>query len=98
MNQVEISIAGIETPPWLSRVELFCLKSLEYLEITNWEVSILLCNDEFIHDLNYRFRQQDSPTDVLTFSQSGLEHNWSSEDDEDIIRNIIKSQNLLLLI
>lgn len=33
------------------------------------EVSILLTDDEFVHDLNLRYRGYDKPTDVLTFAQ-----------------------------
>jgi probable rRNA maturation factor len=32
------------------------------------EVSILLTDDEFVHDLNLRYRGYDKPTDVLSFA------------------------------
>jgi probable rRNA maturation factor len=32
------------------------------------EVSIVFCNDTFIHELNKRYRGIDAPTDVLSFS------------------------------
>jgi probable rRNA maturation factor len=34
------------------------------------ELSVVLCDDSFIQDLNLRYRQKDKPTDVLSF---GLE-------------------------
>lgn len=33
------------------------------------ELSVLLCNDEFIRELNKDWRDEDHPTDVLSMSQ-----------------------------
>ncbi len=33
------------------------------------EVSVLLTNDDVVHDLNHRYRGYDKPTDVLSFAQ-----------------------------
>lgn len=33
------------------------------------EISVLLCDDAEIHDLNREYRGKDKPTDVLSFSQ-----------------------------
>jgi len=35
----------------------------------NLELSVLLCDDSFMRDLNRRFRDKDEPTDVLAFGQ-----------------------------
>ncbi len=35
------------------------------------ELSVLLCDDEFIRELNAQWRQKDIPTDVLSFSMGG---------------------------
>lgn len=45
---------------------------LDVLDCNPTELSILLCGDSFIRDLNCRFRGIDLPTDVLSFEQSGL--------------------------
>ncbi|HKL85149.1 MAG TPA: rRNA maturation RNase YbeY [Treponemataceae bacterium] len=70
---------SIETPSWIGNVEPFILRVLDRLDIDNWEISILFCNDAFITDLNIKYRKIDAPTDVLSFEQ-GDEY----IDDDDI--------------
>jgi probable rRNA maturation factor len=36
--------------------------------VSGAELSVVLCGDDEIHDLNRRFRRKDKPTDVLSFS------------------------------
>lgn len=36
------------------------------------ELSLLLCDDDFIRDLNARFRKKSEPTDVLAFEQESM--------------------------
>ena len=43
--------------------------------IDNIEISILLCNDDFIQDLNQQYRNQDKPTNVF----AELLHSFSHE-------------------
>jgi probable rRNA maturation factor len=69
MNRVMISWEGVAKPVWTARAAAFCKKVLRKLALDNWELSIVLCNNEFIRDLNKRFRQKDEPTDILSFSQ-----------------------------
>jgi len=38
------------------------------------EVSVLLCGDPFIQDLNKQYRGLDKPTDVLSFAQDDPEY------------------------
>jgi len=70
---------GIARPSWIDLVEPFVVRVLERLDIDNWELSILFCNDTFIADLNKKYREIDGPTDVLSFEQ-GDEY----IDDKDI--------------
>lgn len=70
---------GMSRPDWLEKVSPFVTKVLERLDIDNWELSILFCQDPFIQTLNKQYRDIDSPTDVLSFEQ-GDEY----IDDEDI--------------
>ena len=37
------------------------------MEENNYEISLLITNDETIHQLNKEYRQKDKPTDVLSF-------------------------------
>ncbi|MDP2313031.1 MAG: rRNA maturation RNase YbeY [Pseudomonadota bacterium] len=41
---------------------------LKHLGMPKAELSILLCDDEFIRGLNAQWRQKDEPTDVLSFA------------------------------
>ena len=41
---------------------------LEHLDLSEAELSILLCSDEIIRELNSRYRAKDRPTDVLAFA------------------------------
>ncbi len=68
MNTVEVSVEGIEAPEWLNTAARFCEKVLEKLNIDGWEVSLLFCDDGFIHELNRQYRGKDEPTDVLSFA------------------------------
>ena len=45
-------------------------KTLEYMKITNpCEVSVLICSNDEIRELNKEYRDKDSVTDVLSFPQ-----------------------------
>jgi probable rRNA maturation factor len=46
-------------------------KLLALLELEAAELSIVLCDDEFIRELNRTYRGRDLPTDVLSFPQDG---------------------------
>eukprot|EP00960_Hanusia_phi_P031370 749263-Hanusia_phi.AAC.5 len=48
----------------------------------NVELSIVLCSDEWIRDLNKKWRQKDAPTDVLSFPQ---------ETDDGILGDLVIS-------
>jgi probable rRNA maturation factor len=68
-NEVEISVEGIGTPPWLDRARDFALAVLSRLGKEGWDLSILVCDDSFIRGLNRQYRDKDEPTDVLSFEQ-----------------------------
>jgi probable rRNA maturation factor len=74
VNSVDVSSESVEPPSWLPGAEHFVHAVLSRLGIRGWEVSVVFCNDEFIHDLNSSYRGIDAPTDVLSFSQIDFEH------------------------
>ena len=47
----------------------FAEGALDALGRSSAELSVLLCDDGFMRDLNLRFRGIDAPTDVLSFEQ-----------------------------
>jgi probable rRNA maturation factor len=65
-----------------------CARSLGYLGKTEAEVSILLCDDALIRDLNREYRHLDRPTDVLSFSMSEGE---VLEGDSHLLGDIVIS-------
>jgi probable rRNA maturation factor len=67
---------GVEPPGWLDNFVTFCRSALDQLGYEGWEVSVILCDDEFIRRLNRDYRGKDEPTDVLSFPQ----HESAGED------------------
>lgn len=67
MNRVALQYESIDEPAWLDRLESFALRVLDYLEKDAWDLSVLLCNDAYIQELNVQYRNKDEATDVLSF-------------------------------
>lgn len=66
-NIVEVTRKKMRTGPAPSTVKKRAEKILTELHCNGCELSVVLCNDEFIHGLNKEFRDKDTPTDVLSF-------------------------------
>jgi probable rRNA maturation factor len=69
VNEVSVSFIGTEKPVWARRVSRLCGRILDLLNLDDWEVSLLICDDEKMRELNKRYRGRDSSTDVLSFGQ-----------------------------
>lgn len=69
MNEVSVSTEGVTEPTWVGEARAFALRALGRLGKEDWDLSILLCGDELIADLNLRYRSKEGPTDVLSFEQ-----------------------------
>ena len=72
MNNVEVNSMHIELPDWSGRLLDFAYRVLDDCDEDGWDLSLLLCDDAFIRQLNAEYRGKDEPTDVLSFSQDGL--------------------------
>ena len=78
MNRVYVAMQdGVNEPDWFENVEPFVQKALCELKYDGEEISMLLCNDEYMQQLNKEYRQIDSATDVLSF-----ENDEEYEDEE----------------
>lgn len=72
MNVVEIRVINVDNPIWMSELERFCLGVIEEIGKEGWSVSVVICDDEFIRDLNETYRGISKPTDVLSFPQEAF--------------------------
>ncbi|BDU63254.1 endoribonuclease YbeY [Candidatus Borrelia fainii] len=76
-EELNLWAEGVEFKHWDAYYD-FILSVLDFLCIKEYELSIILCNNEYIQKLNSQFRQKSEPTDVLSFNylkESGqIEH------------------------
>ena len=80
-NNILISVyEGTKEPEWLDKVEPFIQKVLEKCGFDGEEISVLFCNDDFIHQLNSEYRKIDNATDVLSFENGD---NYTDEDGNE---------------
>lgn len=78
MNRVYVAMQeGVDDPDWFERVEPFVNKVMGELKFDGEEISMLLCNDTYMQELNKTYRNIDSTTDVLSF-----ENDEEYEDEE----------------
>ena len=78
MNRVYVAMQeGIDEPDWFESVEPFVNKVMGELKFDGEELSMLLCNDTYMQELNKTYRNIDSTTDVLSF-----ENDEEYEDEE----------------
>jgi len=68
VNRVQISAADAPLPQWSKSLRKFALKVLDRLGRDKWDLSVLLCGDKTIGELNSRYRGKKEATDVLSFS------------------------------
>ena len=67
MNTVDCSVENIEFD--VRPIEETAHAVLTFLNLEGVELSIVICDNAFIHILNRDYRGKDRPTDVLSFAQ-----------------------------
>jgi probable rRNA maturation factor len=82
---IDLRLEGVDDPVG---VEAIAARALEALELSDAELSIVLCDDAFIHPLNRDYRGKDRPTDVLSFPQREGEE---SDPDDPVLGDIVLS-------
>jgi len=91
-NLVLISCEDIDEPVWIAEMEQTAYSALALLNIKNWELSLVFCNDTLIRELNARYRDKDEATDVLSFSQDAdISQSETGPDGRIIAGDIIIS-------
>ncbi len=65
---VDVALHGVDFP--VQPLADYAQTVLTAQGIEKAELSILLCDDEFIQALNARYRNQDAATDILSFSMN----------------------------
>ena len=66
-RSVEVALHGVPRPGWTRRLASFCAGALREAGAGSWELSVLLCDDRRMTELNSRYRGKNRPTDVLSF-------------------------------
>jgi probable rRNA maturation factor len=85
MNHVDINAEGAALPDWAEAAATFTTAVCDTLQCENWDTSVLFCDNNFIQELNHRFRNKDEPTDILSFplgetiSENGEKHYASGD-------------------
>ncbi|RKX88417.1 MAG: rRNA maturation RNase YbeY [Spirochaetes bacterium] len=92
MNRVEISVSSVSIPDCLEKLEKFFEEIMDLLGLSDSEVSVLLCDDATILNLNSKYRGIDKPTDVLSFCQhENSMGNFTGSEIPDLLGDIVVS-------
>jgi probable rRNA maturation factor len=86
---VELAVVGVLGEELdLSGLESTAVRALQSLKLGAVELSLVLCDDSMIHQLNRDYRGKDSPTDVLSFSQREGE---LADQDDPVLGDVVIS-------
>ncbi len=70
MTSVDVSTEVAEPPDWLPDTQDMASRILAAIGVTSYSLSVVLCDDARITEVNNQYRGVDDATDVLTFSQN----------------------------
>lgn len=82
MNDVTLIYQGIESVDFENKLLSFVDMVFSDLKINNWEISLTICDNNYIQNINKEYRNKDKPTDVITFVMSDEPFPVSMNDDE----------------
>lgn len=86
-RSVALTVDGVPRPSWAARLTRFCSIALAAAGFAAWEISILLCDDGRMQELNSRYRGKDRPTDVLSFGDEP--HTRPTAEADRVVRGDI---------
>ena len=95
MNEIDVIAQMEPEPDWLENLEGFTAAVLDREGLSNWEISLTLCHDPYIKELNSLYRGKDEPTDVLSFCQNEGETGFQSNSDLIPAGDIVISMDTL---
>ena len=84
---VDLSLAGGASGSFPELVEA-AHQLLRSTDLGSAEISIVVCDDPFIHQLNREYRGKDAPTDVLSFAQREGE---GADPDDWVLGDVVIS-------
>ena len=85
-NKVDFSTELEET------INIVIEKTFEYEDVEPRNVSVLITDNDEIHELNLEYRQKDSPTDVLSFPLFDEDGNLDEEELGDIVISLERAK------
>ncbi|MCB9779401.1 MAG: rRNA maturation RNase YbeY [Alphaproteobacteria bacterium] len=80
MNDVDVALEGAVPEALADVVAELAEQALAALELSDCELSVLLCDDAVIRPLNEQWRGKDAATDVLSFPLEG-----DAADGDDVV-------------
>lgn len=72
----------------VSEIQINAEKMLDFLGYSNFDLSITLCDSDFIQDLNNKYRNKNEPTDILSFPMFDLKPGEKPVIEEGMVEDL----------